>query len=167
MTIYLYIHIYSTPISIYSPYIYSTHSVPLYILYISYITHTSLCITSAEGDLSLRDKHLSVVFSLRSKPNKQFNISFLWEKILHSYIYNTCRVFYKPTPEHTVLKIRFRHMFAFIYYNTCKNVTKPTSLTHYKKAPVGSFFYIYILYILAKFCTNRLPVPSIILLPNK
>ena len=86
---------------------------------------------------------------------------------IYIYIYNTCRVFYKPTPEHTVLKIRFRHMFAFIYYNTCKNVTKPTSLTHYKKAPVGSFFYIYILYILAKFCTNRFPVPSIILLPNK
>ena len=56
-------------------YIYSTHPVPLYILYISYIIHTSLCITSAEGDLSLRDKHLSVVFSLRSKPNKQFNVS--------------------------------------------------------------------------------------------
>ena len=159
MTIYLYIHIYST------------HPVLLYIrlhLYIIYI----LCITSAEGDLSLRDKHLSVVFSLRSKPNKQFNVSFhnysLGKKFyIHIYIYNTCRVFYKPTPEHTVLKIRFRHMFAFIYYNTCKNVTKPTSLTHYKKAPVGSFFYIYILYILAKFCTNRFPVPSIILLPNK
>ena len=64
MTIYLYIHIYST------------HPIPLYILYISYIIHTPLCITSAEGDLSLRDKHLSVVFSLRSKPNKQFNVSF-------------------------------------------------------------------------------------------
>ena len=158
MTIYLYIHIYST------------HPILLYIrlhLYIIYI----LCITSAEGDLSLRDKHLSVVFSLRSKPNKQFNVSFhnysLGKNFTFIYIYNTCRVFYKPTPEHTVLKIRFRHMFAFIYYNTCKNVTKPTSLTHYKKAPVGSFFYIYILYILAKFCTNRFPVPSIILLPNK
>ena len=57
-------------------YIYSTHPIPLYILYISYIIHTPLCITSAEGDLSLRDKHLSVVFSLRSKPNKQFNVSF-------------------------------------------------------------------------------------------
>ena len=152
------------------PYILHTSYPSLYIrlhLYIIYI----LCITSAEGDLSLRDKHLSVVFSLRSKPNKQFNVSFhnysLGKKILHSYIYNTCRIFYKPAPEYTVLKIRFRHMFAFIYYNTCKNVTKPTSLTHYKKAPVGSFFYIYILYILAKFCTNRIPVPSIILLPNK
>ena len=70
MTIYLYIHIYSThPIPLYI-------SAYTYILYISYIIHTPLCITSAEGDLSLRDKHLSVVFSLRSKPNKQFNISF-------------------------------------------------------------------------------------------
>ena len=70
MTIYLYIHIYSThPIPLYI-------SAYTYILYISYIIHTPLCITSAEGDLSLRDKHLSVVFSLRSKPNKQFNVSF-------------------------------------------------------------------------------------------
>ena len=164
MTIYLYIHIYSThPIPLYI-------SAYTYILYISYIIHTPLCITSAEGDLSLRDKHLSVVFSLRSKPNKQFNVSFhnySLGKKFYIHIYNTCRVLYKPIPEYTVLKIRFRHMFTFIYYNTCKNVTKPTSLTHYKKAPVGSFFYIYILYILAKFCTNRFPVPSIILLPNK
>ena len=104
----------------------------------------------------------------RSQTNSLILVSITtYLKNFYIHIYNTCRVFYKPTPEHTVLKIRFRHMFAFIYYNTCKNVTKPTSLTHYKKAPVGSFFYIYILYILAKFCTNRLPVPSIILLPNK
>ena len=67
--IFIYMHALYFPydyISLY-PYIYSTHSIHLYIL----------CITSAEGDLSLRDKHLSVVFSLRSKPNKQFNISSL------------------------------------------------------------------------------------------
>ena len=77
-SIYLYIcTLYIFPMTIYLyTYIYSTHPIPLYILYISYIIHTPLCITSAEGDLSLRDKHLSVVFSLRSKPNKQFNVSF-------------------------------------------------------------------------------------------
>ena len=82
----LYIYIYARFISslwlyiftsIYTPRILSLYiSAYTYILYISYIIHTPLCITSAEGDLSLRDKHLSVVFSLRSKPNKQFNVSF-------------------------------------------------------------------------------------------
>ena len=77
---YLYIfifYIYSIYLYICTLYIFPTPIYTLRILSLSiyYITHTPLCITSAEGDLSLRDKHLSVVFSLRSKPNKQFNIS--------------------------------------------------------------------------------------------
>ena len=74
---YISLHLYLSTPPIYTPHILSLYiSAYTYILYISYIIHTPLCITSAEGDLSLRDKHLSVVFSLRSKPNKQFNISF-------------------------------------------------------------------------------------------
>ena len=123
-----------TSLSILYTSLYIRLSPHLYILYYSYITHTSLCITSAEGDLSLRDKHLSVVFSLRSKPIKQFNVNFhnyptfrfRQAKILHSYIYNTCRVFHKPTPEHTVLKRKLDHFFTFIYYNTCKNLHQLT-----------------------------------------
>ena len=75
--IFIYMHALYLPYDYISLHLYILHaSYPsLYIrlhLYIIYI----LCITSAEGDLSLRDKHLSVVFSLRSKPNKQFNVSF-------------------------------------------------------------------------------------------
>ena len=78
--LYIFTSIYTLPyISIFYTPLYIHSSLHLYILYISYIAHTSLCITSAEGDLSLRDKHLSVVFSLRSKPNKQFS------NIFHNY----------------------------------------------------------------------------------